>query len=176
MAVDLRHPRRADHPIRLAQRRHRRTAPLHLLVQPEPHADEPVMGGMGIDKVVEGLVAFAVALGCQERMGRPRSKRVTTGSSLKLTQCGRSLCQCPMSAKGRSRRTRPSARAKSLRVPDGNKGRQAVMWRRCKRHTRVIVGSASLPALFRHSLYSSALRCGFTEPDVRTGVQHSLVG
>src|SRR5690606_12783366 len=37
--------------------------PLHLLVQPEPHADEPVQGGVGIDEGVEGLVAFAVALG-----------------------------------------------------------------------------------------------------------------
>lgn len=45
--------------------------PLHVLVQPEPHADEPVMGGMGIDKGVEGLVAFAVALGLPGADGTP---------------------------------------------------------------------------------------------------------
>lgn len=37
--------------------------PLHLLVQPEPYADEPVQGGVGVDEGVEGLVAFTVALG-----------------------------------------------------------------------------------------------------------------
>jgi hypothetical protein len=35
----------------------------NLLVQPEPHADQPVQGGVGVDEGVEGLVALAVALG-----------------------------------------------------------------------------------------------------------------
>ncbi|MDP3959892.1 MAG: hypothetical protein Q8Q26_07485 [Pseudorhodobacter sp.] len=37
--------------------------PLDLLVQPHPHADQPMQGGVGVDEGVEGLVAFAVALG-----------------------------------------------------------------------------------------------------------------
>ena len=36
---------------------------LNFLVQPEPHADEPVQGCVGVDEGVEGLVALAVALG-----------------------------------------------------------------------------------------------------------------
>ena len=36
---------------------------LRFLVQPEPHADEPVQGSVGVDESVEGRVEFAVALG-----------------------------------------------------------------------------------------------------------------
>ena len=60
----LTHSRRPDHPRSLSSgaRRHRRN-PLHLLVQPEAHADQPVQGGVGVDEGVECLVALAVALG-----------------------------------------------------------------------------------------------------------------
>lgn len=57
------YPRRPDHPRSLGPRPHRhRRHTLHLLVQPEPHADQPVQGGVGGDEGVEGLVAFSVAL------------------------------------------------------------------------------------------------------------------
>ena len=73
MRGPLAHPRRpddrCDHGTRL--RRHRRSHPLHLLVQPEPHADEPVQGGVGVDEGVEGLVALAVALGLPGADGAP---------------------------------------------------------------------------------------------------------
>lgn len=37
--------------------------PLHLLVQPEPHADQAVQCSIGVDEGVECLVASAIALG-----------------------------------------------------------------------------------------------------------------
>lgn len=40
----------------------RRRNRLHLLVQPEPHADQPVQRGGGVDEGVERLIALAVAL------------------------------------------------------------------------------------------------------------------
>ncbi|EDM32947.1 hypothetical protein RTM1035_05000 [Roseovarius sp. TM1035] len=42
-------------------RRHRRN-PLHIPALPEPHVDEPVQSGAGVDEGVEGRFAFAVAL------------------------------------------------------------------------------------------------------------------
>lgn len=46
------------------------TEPTHLLFQPEPHADEPLEGGVGVDEDVEGSIVLAVALGL------PRADRV----------------------------------------------------------------------------------------------------
>ncbi|WP_435530936.1 hypothetical protein [Pseudotabrizicola alkalilacus] len=37
--------------------------PFRLLVQPHPHADQAVQGGVGVDESVQRLIAFAVALG-----------------------------------------------------------------------------------------------------------------
>ena len=43
----------------------------HLLVQPEPHADQPVQGGVSVDEGVEGLVALSFALGLPSADGPP---------------------------------------------------------------------------------------------------------
>ena len=45
-----------------------------LLVQPQPHADQPMQGGVGIDEGVQRFVAFAVALGCRRTRYRRKLK------------------------------------------------------------------------------------------------------
>ena len=50
--------------------------PLRLLVQPHPHADQAVKGGVGVDEGVQRLVAFAVTLGLP---GADRAALLKTG-------------------------------------------------------------------------------------------------
>lgn len=68
------HPRRSDY--RSDCCAHVRRHPHGLLVQPHPHADQPMQGGVGVDEGVEGLVAFAVAFGLP---GADRASALETG-------------------------------------------------------------------------------------------------
>lgn len=79
----------------------RPTHPLHLLVQSESHADKAMQGGVGVDEGVEGLVAFAVALGLPGADGSVALEASDEVFFVPLTRSGHSGHPQPMSAWGR---------------------------------------------------------------------------